>query len=867
MLQIYGFSVDYVEDPHLIRTENMRFGWKLNSDGRNVLQESYRIMIRNAQRETVCDTGTVPSGDMCDVRVPGLVLDSCCDYTITVCVKDNHGDSASYETGVSTEILEHEWGDAKWIKPSRHIPGWAPYMRTRFMSHGTVKAVMYASGLGCAEYYVNGRRTDDYYIDPPISNYEKTVFYRRFDITDLIKEGGNAVAVLLGEGFYSQSRVWGINGFVYGDVCARIKIVLYAEDGSTSVTVTDTDNWEYKYSPITINNIYGGETYDARLETPDFCDFGSDTEGWGPVTEDLTPKGRLVPALMPPVRIIRELPAVEMHPANGASDGAWIYDIGENMAGIAEFRLPPSPKGAVYTFRFAEALNEGGTLDFRSIGTFATQCIQQDIYIAKGLPEGETYRPRFCYHGYRYVEVTGVHDFSKGYGTLPQLSLVKGLQLSTDMRKTAEFHTSYEPLERFYVLSDNTYRSNFHGLPEDCPAREKCGWLGDAQIVCNWGLLNYASAPAYEKYLNDIRTTREVFGTWLMISPGKRGCGEASPLWGCAQIIIPYYLYVYCADREAVTNNWDLMEAWVDHELARSDDLIISEGLGDWSPPGGNENPARMPVEHSSTFMFYEICVLMARLSGEFAKDRRGYYADLSEKIKASAIRHFYDGTAHTFGYIGSDAAALELGLCPDGEREALKTVLLRNLSEKNYGEKDCLPTGIYANKYMAPAVSETGNADILLRALFDTERRGFGTMMKEGATTVYENPGMQSVVTESCEVVASYDHPMHIGFMYFCITHIAGIKPVAPGFSRFAFDPCDTDLNGDIRLTFGSVCGTIAVEIKNDAGTHDRICRLSVPAGCECVLDSHRSIQLDGVKCDRGTVIGSGEYEIKLSA
>ena len=161
------------------------------------------------------------------------------------------------------------------------------------------------------------------------------------------------------------------------------------------------------------------------------------------------------------------------------------------------------------------------------------------------------------------MEVTGFHDFSQGYGTMPQCSLVTGIQLTTDMQTSAAVTTSHADLDHLLGLMKNTYQSNYHGLPEDCPAREKCGWLGDAQAVCNYGLLHYDSTASYEKYLEDIRTTREICGTWQMIAPGKRGCGEASPLWGCAQIIIPYYLYWYSGDKEAVIRNWDLMEAWV----------------------------------------------------------------------------------------------------------------------------------------------------------------------------------------------------------------------------------------------------------------------------------------------------------------
>ncbi|MBQ6875401.1 MAG: alpha-L-rhamnosidase N-terminal domain-containing protein, partial [Lachnospiraceae bacterium] len=337
MLNIYDFSIDYVIHPTLIRTQNLRFGWKLASDRTNVLQKNYRIVISD-ESGVRADTGVVVSGALFDIRIPDLILSSRTDYTVKVTVTDNTGDTAEYAQTVSTEILPDEW-EAEWIKPEKHIAGWAPYLRTKFEVCGIKKAVMYACGLCCAEYYINGVRTDDFMLDPPMTNYEKMVYYRRFEITDLLRDGGNALTVLLGEGFYSQSRVWSNNGLVYGDVCVKLRVEITLSDGTLRVITTNTDDWKSKYSPISSNNIYAGEIYDCRLETEGFADYDSSECGWDGVVCDETPKGILTPCLMPPVREIRRLPAKTVHCATGKEDGAWIFDLGENMAGIAEYRL------------------------------------------------------------------------------------------------------------------------------------------------------------------------------------------------------------------------------------------------------------------------------------------------------------------------------------------------------------------------------------------------------------------------------------------------------------------------------------------------------------------------------------------------
>ncbi len=854
MLRIYDFSVNHVKNPALVPLSGLYFDWKLDSSETDVLQASYRLVI-SGEKGQVFDSGEIISGKYFDISFPGLKLESRRDYTVSLTVTDNKGECASLSHSIHTGILPDEW-EASWIKPSEHISGWAPYLRTKFETKSVKKAVMYACGLGCGEYYINGQAISDYLIDPPQSNYEKTVYYRRFDVTRFIREGGNALTVLLGEGFYSQSRVWGFNGFSYGDECVIIRLEITLADGSVQVVTTNEKDWKYKYSPITVNNIYAGETYDCRLETPDFAEFDGSDKGWQEVVVDEAPKGLLTPCLMPPVRVIRELPAVSVNRVSGKNAAAWIFDMGENIAGIAEFHLPRSPRGAVYVFRYAESLDPEGNLDMRSTGTFATQCLQQDIYIARGDISGETYRTRFTYHGYRYIEVTGMYDCSKGYGTDPQPTLAKAIQISTDMPDTGKFSTSFEDLDKFTKITHNTFVSNFHGLPEDCPAREKCGWLGDAQVVCNYGLLSFDSVSSYTKYLHDIRTTKEVFGMWQMIAPGKRGCGEATPLWGCAQIIIPYYMYKYTGNREAVLENFDLMEEWVQHELARSEDYIISVGLGDWCPPGGNNIPERIPVKHSSTAMFYEICIRMQELCAEFGIGNAGYYGELAGKIKESFNRHFYSFEKHSYGFQGTDGVALDTGLYPDGEHDALLQALLHMLKNDDYA----MHTGIYCNKYLIPALCREGYTDIALRFLFNHEHKSFGTMLDGDATTIWECPEMEKVAPRE-NPVSSYNHPMHGGFMYFIFTHLCGITPAKPGFAEISFAPCFSAIAKDVMCELALACGKVRVSIKEENGGH--LCRVYIPAGATFKIDLDGEITVNSTSYRKGDVLGSGQYEI----
>lgn len=790
MLKLYDLSINAVKNPAFAPCSDLYIGWKLDSDHTGVKQVAYTALI-NLRGKDPHDAPVWEShGGAQSVHLPvDVTLDSRTDYTLTVTVSDNHGESARASVDFSTGIAPEEWA-GKWIKPRRHIEGWAPYLRTKFEAKRNIRsAKLYVCGLGCGEYYINGQKISEDRIDPPFTNYEKEVFYRIYDVTAFLGEK-NAFAALLGDGWYSQSRVWGSRGMKYGDVCMIAQIEIEYENGDRQTVVTDTENWSYKYSPVVLNNLYAGETYDCRLETPDFASPDGDEEDWGAVVEDTVPRGELKLCMMPAVRKVRSLPAVAVRQASGKDDGAWIVDFGENVAGVVEIKIPNSPRGAQYVLRFAETVKPDGTLDFRSIGSFATQCIQQDVYIARGDAEGETWCPRFTYHGFRYMEITGYHDL-RAYGSNPELCIGVCHVLSTDLTQTGRFNSACADLDHLQTIMMSTFRSNYHGFPEDCPAREKCGWLGDAEVVCNTGIMNYDMEASYAKYIHDMRTSDEVYGVWQMIAPGKRGCGEATPLWGCANVIMPYWMYHYYGNASIVKSHWDQMEKWMKHEIddaeSNGGDCIISRGLGDWCPPVGNGSDRRIPVPESSTAMFYETACMMDELSRALNLPTAVDYADLAARIKESFNRHFWNSEAHSYSTWGTCGVALKTGLYPDGEHDALVASLVRMIEADDYA----MSTGIYGNKYLIPALSENGYGDMALKFMFTRNHISFGTMMDDGATSLWECLELKGIGHPREQGVSSYNHPMHSGFAYFLYAHVAGIRPLKPGFAEFEIAPC----------------------------------------------------------------------------
>ena len=830
MLKIVNFKLNHESFPTFVECKNLRFSWELDSDKQENFQKNYQIRIFGDRGNLVVDTGVVESEDCVDVAIKNGGLSCESIYTAEVLVTDIYGCSAT-----ASGIFYSEKGNwyAKWIKPKKFIESAAPYLRKKFsLTKSVERATLYACGLGCAELYINGMKISDDLLDPPCTNYDKEILYRAYDVTSFL-QGNNAITAHLGEGWYAQSHAWHWGGQIvnYGSVCLLAELLVTFTDGSQERIVTD-ETWKAKYGPILANNIYRGETYDARFEVDGFADFNGDEEEWGACVLDANEKGCLIPCNMPAIRLGGEVACKKVWATSGKDDGAWILDFGKNFAGIVEFYLPPAPAGTHYVFRFAEALNANGGMDYRSLGAFATLCIQQDIYVCKGTGKQEVYRPRFTFHGFRYVEIVGFFDASELFKT-PDLSFAKAYEIHTNLKRIGSFSCNHEYLMKTEEISDNTFISNYHGIPTDCPVRERCGWLGDAQVMCNYGMMKFDLSSSYEKYMRDMRTQDEIYGIAQQIAPGRRYGAEAPSIWGAAQILIPYWMYIYTGNLTVVRDYWDLMEKWVQHELNKSNNYLIFDGFGDWSPP----DPARkMPIEHSSSMQFFEICDKMSFLAKKLGDEVQSrYYANLAQKIKQAIISCFYDAKCHTFGAWGSNGIALALGIYPKGDYDCLANATV-DLIQKDRHE---MSTGMFANKYMVEALCRAGYSTDVFKFLFNPNYHSFKTMIDAGATSVWEAV-KDSYTLDYNKPVASYNHPMHSSFMIFCYSAVSGLRALKPGFKEFELRPVLIEGITEMSMGHHSPYGKINLQYKIEG---DKIAyKITVPVNTRCTFKTMSS-------------------------
>jgi hypothetical protein len=557
------------------------------------------------------------------------------------------------------------WNDAAWIgytadgrdvqfserssqylenKPVQRRTYVSPLLRTEFRVDQEVRsAKAWVCGLGLYELYFNGERIGDRVLDPAQTTYDKRAFYVEHDVTDQLIRGENVVGLMLGNGFYGQNFAFG-GGLGYGAPRAKMVIELQYIDGA-SETIFTTSDWKAAQSPVLFDNLYAGETYDARMEQAQWSSPGFNDSHWAPVEVMPAPTENLIRQEMEPIRKIRAIQPVAVLPA---ANGEWILDMGENLTGWLQIRVSEAP-GTAITMRFAEHLMpDRKSIDTASTGVRVTSADQTAIYICKG-GGPEDWEPRFTYHGFRYVQISGLSK-------KPALADFTGWLVRTDMERIGSFRSSDEIINNYYEVSLRTIEGNLQGLLSDCPHRERCAWMGDMHAVGEAASSNFDLRKFWRKTSADMET---VLGADRVspdsnlprdpraptnIGVGRRLCSQAHPDWGAATVLVPWFSYLYYGDLEIVRDAWPMMKGWMDFlaEFAVKDG-IIEEGFGDWCPPGSNSK-IDTPVALTSTALYYQSLVAMRRMAEALDKpEEAASFAKEAAAVKEAFNARFYE--------------------------------------------------------------------------------------------------------------------------------------------------------------------------------------------------------------------------------
>ena len=652
----------------------------------------------------------------------------------------------------------------------------APLFRREFAIEGDLAAAkLVICGLGYYEAFINGKRVGDHVLDPAQTDYEERIFYVTHEVADLLHPGLNVIGVVLGNGWFNQNQVWAKGGLPYGQPRLRAEVHLQFRDGRTTILGTDP-SWRCAPGPVTANNVYAGERYDARLKQTGWNVPGFVAAGWKGAGLAPVPGGRLEEQRIPPIRRIEEITPKSIM---AIEDDRFIVDMGQNFSGWARIRVT-GPRGTNIRMRFGETLSEQGRLDTASTGVKHTHVEQVDTYICEGKGE-ETWEPGFTYHGFRYMEIAG-------WPGIPDTSQITGVVVHTDLPEAGKFTCSDSRLNRLHEMALWTHRSNIHGIPEDCPARERCGWLGDANLVAEFSFWNYNGKSFWEKYLDDIETTRKLNGGLpCNIAPGKRTCGTANPDWAAVLIMLPWYLYLHYGDGTVFRRHWEGMRHLMEHFIATSEDGILEGGFGDWFDPGGESCCTHTPPTLTTTIWFYACAQVMgkaARVIGE-SQQATGY-EEGALRIKDAFNKQFLDTSFVSYGSQTANAMALHFGLVPDGLEKGVVDALLKDIRDRDFH----LNTGIMGIRVIFEVLTEHGHGEVALKLMHQNTYPSFGDWIRRGATTLWEYWG--EPLHDQQRGARSLNHPMMGGYDNWFFNTLGGIRPDPehPGFEKFFLRP-----------------------------------------------------------------------------
>lgn len=765
---------EYAQTPLGVESAAPRFSWKGEGALCTKMQTSYHITLWSDQG-SVWDSGIVKSSQSSAVVYHGPALQSATRYfwQVEITVQGEQMSYRSEPTWFETGLLtQQDWKGAAWIGHPAPQRGVAPMFRRAFrLDNKPNNARLYFSGLGYAEVTVNGKPTDGSYLDPGWTDYQKTVLYRAWDVTELLQEGENVLAVTLGEGWYGNDHPNFLN--LIGSMPSWLgtpKLLCLLQADDACFVSADDGQWLVSDGPIRQNNIYDGQWYDARLEKDSWQTSGyvPDHTQWQPVVEVSAPGGRLRCQQMQSIgkKCMME-PVCIVYPDDGDAYEV-VADMGINIAGWAQVTAYGKP-GQKIQLRYAETLNPNGSVNQGNLrGAKAV-----DTFII-GKEGSQTYEPHFTYHGFRYVQV------KTDPGVI--VTQIRGWQVHTLVEQTGHFLCSNDLLNRTYRAILQTEQNNLHSVPTDCPQRdERLGWINDMTVRSEEGLYNFDMILLYEKWLRDIADAQDpVTGAIPDTAPyffgGSPACHVSS-----VYVLLPWQLYQFYRDTRAIEQHFDGMERYVAFKQSQRDEkgLISQIYFGDWAPPmteamlgwGENAVPITNPQQLVTTCYLYYDCLLMEKMSELLGfHDKALKYHQMQQDICACINREYFHEDHYAQNAQGSNVFPLYLDIVPREKRAAVVEQLLYDLFGKRSGR---LSTGNQMTKYLYEVFNQEG---LHQQAYALATHKGYPSisfMMDNGATTIWER--WEKMAGNHMN---SHNHPMLGAYTIWFQKGLCGLNP-----------------------------------------------------------------------------------------
>lgn len=885
-----------------------RLGWVMESPENGTRQSAYEIDIREAfTGRQIWNSGKVDSSQSQLVPTDGANISSGnpFNYIWRVRVWDETGTPSEWSHEAKFRSAPSRLSDGKWIgsitRQNAHLPegrkfhgselkkpevkaAWEAvdtlakksiYLRRTFLLDDAentkirksrnkyrndsgnkpgkkiVEATAYVCGLGFYEFSLNGKKVGSSEFAPLWSDYDKSVYYNTYDVTEQLRYGENAVGILLGNGFYNvQGGRYRKLQISFGPPTLLFELVINYEDGTRTIVRSDNE-WKYDLSPVTFNCIYGGEDYDASREQKGWNQAGFDDSHWRPVVMQGAPKGVLRPQMAPPVKIMErydiqkviklnteQITAASKSTKRTVDPSAFVLDMGQNLAGFPEITVR-GKRGQKVTLLVAEALTDEGACNQRQTG-------RQHYYEYTLKGEGdETWHPRFSYYGFRYIQVEGaVLKGQKNPQKLPVLKNIQSCFVYNSAKKVSTFESSNPIFNAAHRLIEKAVRSNMQSVFTDCPHREKLGWLEQVHLNGPGLLYNYdltAYAPQIMQNMADAQHSNGAMPTTapeyvVFEGPGMDAFAE-SPEWGGSLVIFPFMYYETYGDDSLIRKYYSNMRRYVDYLKTRADNHILSFGLGDWYDYGDFRAgfSRNTPVPLVATAHYYMTVMYLIEAAKMVGNDYDiRYYSSLADDIRIAFDKRFLNNDTAQYGTGSQCSNALPLFLHMTQDKK-----VFMNLIKDVEAHGNRLTTGDVGNRYLIQTLARNDQHELIYKMFNHEEAPGYGFQLKFGATTLTEqwDPRQGS----------SWNHFMMGQIDEWFFNSLVGIRPYAAstlenqqnkskqGYQKFIIAPQPVGDLKFVKSSYETLYGIIVVDWARQDGTFTL--NVSVPVNTTAVV------------------------------
>lgn len=793
-------------------------------------QQSFKIIVSTSKELVknfigdMWDSGVVHSEHSIQIKYKGKSLESAKTYYWCVTTTARGGENAT------SDIAEFGMGLLRlsdWkcgfiglnITPSLEEPHDlgekvglpSPFLRKDFtISKKVAQVKMFSTAYGVYELHLNGKKVSEEELAPLWTDYNESIQYQCYDITKEIVNGENTIGAILGDGWYT-GNIAIVGRKQYGDypLALKVQIIIRYDDDTLEYIISD-NTWKGSIGPIIYSDLQTGEYYDATKEVTGFDTAGFDDSKWAEVIDVFkSARVRQKAAIGQQVKVNHTLTPIEIFKNK---ENKYIVDMGQNMVGRIALKIK-AQVGAKIVIRHGEMLRTDKTLYTGNLRT----ALQMDTYICNGNPVGEVYEPRFTFHGFRFVEISGLPDE-------PKISDIIGKVIYSSCCQTGFIKTSSEMVNKLFENQMWGQRGNFIGVPTDCPQRdERMGWTGDAQIFAKTACYNMDCNSFYDKYIEDCMEAQGANGAITDVVPhvkwnnGSDLVGSGNAAWGDVIFVIPWVVYSIYGDKEILKKAYGSMSNYFNYLNSTTKNYLRPDaGYGDWLNIGDDT-----PKDVLSTAFFAYDAYLMSEIAGALGyNDEVLKYKNYFEDIKKA----FNEAYVNEDTIIKGDTQccyilALKMKLLDGKNVKNAVEHLVRTIERNTFH----LSTGFVGVSYLLPVLCENNHTDIAYRLLLNETYPSWGYSIKNGATTIWERWNSYTIEDGfGDEGMNSFNHYSLGSVGEWMYSYMAGITQLLPGFKKIKIKPYINSSLDFVTAEFKSIYGSIKSEWRKCENGYD---------------------------------------------